>query len=224
MLVESTCNILVKFHLLIMGFIIKKLYLKNLKIIPFMKTKFLFLFLNSILYSCSPENVDVNIDADAPNQILMLKVGYTTNVFEGGTILDFSKQSESFSIISEYVEPCDFGSVKLIYKELNQIIFAGTILWGGLGEMTFPEKLEPAQSFKYVTTNDLHFPNGFEDVFNPNNSELDYGKAWLSVQGLVKVREFLAENPNQKAKMFLFTPSVGIGNPAEWYWIIYLKK
>ncbi len=75
-----------------------------------------------------------------------------------------------------------------------------------------------------AASNDLRYPTGFENVFNPHDRELDCDKAWLSVQGLVKVREFLAANPNQKAKLFPYTPSVGEGNPTDWYWVIYLKK
>lgn len=189
-----------------------------------MKTKALFFILIVILFSCNSDNMDINIDTDAPNQILMLKVDYTTNAFEGGTVLGFSKPTDNFTITNEYVSPSDFGSIKLIYKELNQTLFAGTIHWMGLGKMTFPEKLEPPSSFKQVKTFDLRYPNGFEDIFNPDNRELDYDKAWQSVQGLEKVREFLAANPNQKAKIFLYTSSVGAGDPKDWYWVIYLKK
>lgn len=191
-----------------------------------MKTKILFLFIIAIgiLFGCSSEHIDIDIETDAPNQILMMKVDYTTNTFEGGTILGFSKTTDSFTIINEYDEPSDFGSVKLMYKELNQKLFEGTIVWMGLGKMTFPEKLEPANSFKHAITYDLRYPSGYEDVFNPDNRELDYKRAWLSVQGYEKAREFLAANPTQKAKMFLYTPSVGAGNPKDWYWIIYLKK
>ena len=189
-----------------------------------MKTKILFLFLTGILFGCNSENMDISMETNAPTQVLMLKVDYTTNAFEGGTIFGFSQKTDKFTMESKYVEPSDFGSVQLVYKELNRTLFQGTIHWMGLGKMTFPEKLEPAKSFEHVKTYDLRYPAGFENVFNPHDRELDYDKAWLSVQGLVKVREFLAANPDQKAKLFLYTPSVGVGDPTDWYWVIYLKK
>lgn len=189
-----------------------------------MKIKILFLFLTGILLGCNSENMDVSMETNAPTQVLMLKVDYTTNAFEGGTIFGFPQKTDKFTIENKYVEPSDFGSVKLIYKELNQTLFEGTIHWMGFGKMTLPERLKPASSFEFVLTEDLRYPTGFENVFNPYNRELDYNKAWLSVQGLVKVREFLAANPNQKAKLFLYTPSVGVGDPKDWYWVIYLKK
>ncbi|MDO5523013.1 MAG: hypothetical protein Q4G48_03095 [Bacteroidia bacterium] len=186
------------------------------------KAKILLLLMAALLLGCASDNLD--LEEEAPNQVLMLKVDYETNTFEGGTEFKFPTQTTSFTIENEYVPPGDFGSVKLIYKELGESLFFGTIHWMGTGEMTFPEKLEPAHSFKHVDTYDLRYPSGYEDVFNPDNRELDYKKAWLSVQGLVKAREYLAANPNQKAKMFLYTPSVGAGNPKDWYWVIYMKK
>lgn len=188
-----------------------------------MKTRILLLALISLLFSCSSDDAD--FDGGAPTQVLMLKVDYTTNAFEGGTEFKFLKQIDTLTIVTEYVEPGDFGNVKLIEKELNETLFHGTIHWMGLGKMTFPKSLHPAESFKNIDTKDLAYPmGGFDNVFNPNNEKYEYNQVWLSVQGLVKVREYLRANPNQKAKLFLYTPSVGVGNPADWYWIIYLKK
>lgn len=193
-----------------------------------MKTKILFLSLLGILFACNSADMntdfETDLETDAPNQVLLLKVDYTTNTFEGGTILGFDKKTDDFTVENQHVAPSDFGSVKLIYKELNQPLFEGTIIWMGRGKMTFPETLEPASAFKRVMTSDFYRAGGFENVFNPDNMELDYEKPWISVQGLVKTREFLAANPTQKAKLFLYTPSVGAGDPKDWYWVIYLKK
>lgn len=188
-----------------------------------MKTKVLLFFFAVILISCNSE--DIKTGQDAKSQVLMLKVDYTTNTFEGGAILGYTKKTDNFTINYEYKEPGDFGHIKLYYKELKQRLFAGTIIWMGKGEMIFPEKLEPANNFEIDPLKNYILPkNGFEDVFNPNNRNLDYEKPWSTIQNLVKVREFLAANPTQKAKLFLYTPSVGEGNPKDWYWVIYLKK
>lgn len=191
-----------------------------------MKPKILLLLLISLLVSCSSDD-----DAPEENQtnvILMLQVDYTTNVFERGTEFHFQQQSADFTIANEYVEPGDFGSVKLVYEEINEVLFFGTIVWMGLGEMEFPENLQPANQFEVLLTADYVFPaNGFENVFDPSNQHgenFDYTEVWSSVQNLVKVREYLNSNPNQTVKLFLYTPSVGVGNPADWDWIIYMKK
>ncbi len=189
-------------------------------------TKFLFLFLIVLLSGCKLNDTEMNVNSrDAVNQVLMLKVDYTTNVFEGGTVFYFDRTTDSFTIENEYIAPGDFGSVKLIYKELDKPLFEGSIHWMGLGKITFPEKLESANRFKIDSQEYYVYPkNGFEDVFNPDNRQLNYEKPWSSVQNLVKVREFLTINPNQKVKMFLYTPSVGEGDPKDWYWVIYLNR
>jgi len=187
-----------------------------------MKAKVLTLLFIGLLLGCNSENMFVD---DTPGQVLMLKVDYTTNRFEGGTEFHFARSTDDFTIENEYKEPGDFGYVKLLYKELNEPLFEGTIHWMGLGEMSYPEKLEPARKFDRVLTEDFVYPvNGFEDVFNPQNLDLEYDDAWLAVQSLVKAREYLRANPSQKVKLFLYTPSVGVGDPEDWYWIIYLKK
>ncbi len=196
-----------------------------------MKTKISFLLLMAVLIGCDFADVAVDKDVEtdfetrAPNQVLMLTVDYTTNAFKGGTILGFSKQTKNFTITNKYVEPSDFGSVELIYEELGEKLFFGTIHWMGTGKMTFPEKLALPDKFTFVLTEDYIRPiNGFEDIFNPNDHALNYEKAWGAVQGLVKTREFLTANPHQKVKMFRYTPSVGMGNPEDWFWVIYLKR
>lgn len=187
-----------------------------------MKVKLLILLFVSLLLGCDSEQIPVD---KVDGQVLMLKVDYLTNTFEGGIEYQFSKQSDNFTIETDYKAPGDFGYVKLRYKELNEPLFEGTIHWMGLGKMEYPEKLESAEKFKRVPMEDLILPvNGFEDIFNPQNLDLDYDDAWYASQQLVRVREYLKANPLQKVKLFLYTPSVGVGNPEDWDWIIFLKK
>lgn len=190
-----------------------------------MKTKTLLLLFAIALYGCDSNltNADLNKNG-ASHQVLMMKVDYTTNTFQGGTEFKFTGKSDNFTIETEYTEPSDFGSVKLEYKELNETLFFGTIHWMGLGKMTFPKSINPANMFKATAAANYVSPvNGFEDIFNPDERELDYEKPWMEIQYYLKVREYLTANPNQKVKMFLYTPSVGSGNPKDWSWIIYLN-
>lgn len=187
-----------------------------------MKVKLLILLFISLLLGCDSEHIPVD---KKDGQVLMLKVDYLSNTFEGGIEYHFSEQSDNFTIETDYKSPGDFGYVKLRYKELNEPLFEGTIHWMGLGEIKYPEKLEPADKFKRVSRKDLVLPvNGFEDIFNPQNLDLDYDDVWYTAQQLVRVREYLGANPLQKVKLFLYTPSVGVGNPEDWDWIIFLKK
>lgn len=177
------------------------------------------------LFSCSDNETQTNAPTDSTNKVMVLKVDYLTNEFEGGKELIFDDDSSAMTLNNEYVQPADFGSLKLTYAELNETIFDGTIVWNGLGQMTFPQNLLTANQFERVLTADYIVPaSGFENVFNPDNTTYDYGSVWLNVQGLVKVREYLLSNPTATVKLFLYTPSVGIGNPEEWDWIIIMKN
>jgi hypothetical protein len=64
----------------------------------------------------------------------------------------------------------------------------------------------------------------FYYVFIPNNLRYNYNAIWTSVQSLVKVRQYLTSNPNVTVKIFLYTPRVGIENPAQWDWFIFMKN
>lgn len=191
-----------------------------------MRTKILtFTALILSLISCSNDNDETSNSTTNSNNVLLLKVDYNTNLFEGGKELTFANTTSNMTITNQYVSPGDFGSIKLIYQELNETLFDGTIVWAGLGQMNYPQNLLNANQFDRVMTADYVTPiSGFENVFNPNNSTYNYNEIWTSVQSLVKVRQYLNSNPNATVKLFLYTPSVGIGNPSEWDWIIIMKN
>ena len=177
------------------------------------------------LLSCNSENHFLEKKDKPVDQVLLLKVDYLTNKFEGGLEFVFSQQSDDFTIEPEYKFADDLGYIKMKYKELGETLFEGTIHSDKVGEMRYPKVLLPADLFKAQITQDFVSPvNGFEEIFNPQNLDLDYFNAWHITQSLLKVREYLEANPSQKVKLFLYIPSAGESNPEDWYWIIFLKK
>ena len=190
-----------------------------------MKLKFLILFpILALFISCAGEENTDNQNPIEGNKVLLLKVDYTTNVFEGGKELAFDDSISDFTIETEYQSPSDFGWIKLNYEQAGAPIFDGGIHWMGLGTINYPTDFVPAANFEFAATADFVSPAGFENIFNPNNQEYDYQVPWGAVQASIKVRQYLQSNPGATAKIFLYTPSVGIGNPAEWDWIIILKN
>ena len=164
-------------------------------------------------------------EAHAASEVLLLTVDYTTHTFKGGKELGFSEKSSTFTISYEYAPPGDFGHIKLFYEEISELLFFGTIHWMGCGKMQFPQNLLDAKKFKAVGTKDLVVPvNGFENIFPQFTITPEYEQIWGKVQNLVKVRDYLRTNPEQVVRMFLYTPSVGMGNPEDWYWIIFLTS
>lgn len=90
--------------------------------------------------------------------------------------------------------------------------------------MKFPQNLLDAIQFQRIIACVYVVPkNGFENIF-PIEMEPDYEYVWGAVQTVAKAHEYLYSNPEQVVKMFLYTPSVGCGNPEDWYWVIFLKQ
>lgn len=174
------------------------------------------------LFSCAEDNTIVENDP-LENKVLMLQVDYTTNRFLGGKEYVFNETTPSFSIVSEYRQPNDFGSIKMIYSELNEPLFFGGIHWMGLGQISIPNEISSPNFFEVTTALDVIAPQqGFENL-TPDNQATDL-VFWNSLQHLVKVREYLQQNRRDTVKYFLYTPSVGVGNPEDWSWIVFIKN
>ena len=179
----------------------------------------------SFLISCE-KNREPEIE-NTTNKVVLLKVDFLTNVFEGGKELNFSP-SCSFTISSTFYPPGDFGSVQLFYSELNEMLFDGTIIWMGTGQISYPS-IDTASSFS-TTNNSIHIPNTnlFEKVMYDQNAyypdTISYSGIWNAISNLEIVEEYRNSNPNGKVNLFLYTPSVGDGNPAEWDWFVILKN
>lgn len=193
-----------------------------------MKKLILLFGLSLFMGACSSDD-DSNSRTNQPeNNVLLLKVDMQTNAFEGGKELTFDDY-DNFTITTSYIEPGDFGDVALKYEEANAPIFEGTIIWAGLGEMTYPEALNATNTFATVTTpTPMPVVTDIELVqysdFNYYPEVINYTAIWDAVANLQLVQEYRTANPTAKVNLFLYTPSVGAGNPAEWDWYIILKN
>lgn len=179
---------------------------------------------------CSEDSATQPIDGgfNMANKVMLLKVDYLTNTFEGAKELEFDDNA-SFTITSEYNSPGDFGDVSLYYGELNQPLFKGTIVWAGTGHMTFPlsminpedmQRLEPNVPMPPVSD----FEKVMYDQYSYYPDVIDHEAIWNSIDDIVEVKQYRQHNPTGKVYLFLYTPSVGYGNPAEWDWYVILKN
>lgn len=190
-----------------------------------MKKTILFVLLLMFLVSCKTDENSLE-DINKTNKVVLLKVDFLTNVFEGGKEIDFL-ESSSFTISSTYNAPGDFGDVQLYFNELNEKIFDGTIIWMGTGEVSYPTEFEEPNTFATISSN-LPLPNEsmFENVmyaeFAYYPETIVYSNIWNSIGNLEVVESYQNSNPNGKINLFLYTPSVGVGNPEEWDWYIIL--
>jgi hypothetical protein len=71
-----------------------------------MKTKILtFTAIVLTLISCSQDNDVTNTPTTTPNNVLVLKVDYNTNQFEGGKELSFTNTASDMTVTNQYVPP-----------------------------------------------------------------------------------------------------------------------
>ncbi len=192
----------------------------------------LLLAILGLCFGCSsdennPQNQTTDLAAPQ-NKVVLLKVDFLTHAFEGGKELTF-ESAANFSIASEYQPPSDFGGITLKYAELDQPLFEGTIFWMGLGQMTYPTALDGATNFS-TTIDPVQIPS--ESMFATVNytefpyypETIAYTEIWNAIKNLQIVAQYRSSNPNSEIDLFLYTPSVGIGNPADWDWFVILKN
>lgn len=211
-----------------------------------MKTKITLLFLSLFALGCSndeafddtrpaalqstdrpvADNPKYNVPK-SQNKVLLLKVDYLTQAFEGGKELIYP-DSPSFNLTYNYQSPGDFGSLTLLYTEVGQPIFSGTIIWMGLGAMQYPQSLWPASAF--ATVGDLPMPGPNDYFVIEQQSEnflpdiVPMSQIWDAVKNLQVVHQYRASNPNTPVRLFIYTPSVGVGDPADWDYFAILKN
>ncbi len=162
------------------------------------------------------------------NKVLLLKVDFLTHAFEGGKQLVF-KETPGFTIGYNYQPPGDFGSIALLYTETAQPIFEGTIIWMGLGQMQYPQSLNPAAAFS-AFPNPLPMPpaDAFDILYYDPSAyypdPVPLASIWNAVDNLQIVAQYRHNNPGAAIRIFLYTPSVGVGDPADWDYFVILKN
>jgi hypothetical protein len=191
-----------------------------------MNYTFLIIILLGTLLSCQKAVLQKEpTQANTQEKVAFLQIDYLTNTFEGGTEWVFANAHPTFTIAPTYRPPVDFGNLALHYQEENALIFDGGIIWMGLGTRQTPASIRPASSF--ASTNSVLQQPNFEEIeysdYPANHPNTTPNVLWQSIQYLQLVEDYLSRNPNGKVHFFLYTPSVGMGNPADWDWVVYLK-
>ncbi|MFT4661389.1 MAG: hypothetical protein ACI8XB_001666 [Patiriisocius sp.] len=199
-----------------------------------MNKSFLYLIaLSIVLISCSKENqlndVDPIIVSDN-NKMLMLKIDYTTLVFEEGIEFNFNSLGSYDSIpLSVLInEPGDFGDITILHSPTADSIFFGTVIWSGLGERIFPETMSPATSFvSSPLLGPAPLPENFTlNMINSSNSEdleiIDFESTWGAISNLESVANYVQNEVH--LALLKYTPGVGIGDPEEWDWYLMIYQ
>ena len=187
-----------------------------------------------------PDVQTVNLtDEYLEKDILIAKVDYMTFEYGGFYSMNVTNKLNEGNEIpfhADYMPPNDGGYVKLYYRDESNLLMYGTIIWAGCGELIFPDTFVKGGNIdtyvpEYTMKRNLSFPsdrisyidvdgNYVQDV---DESDNDLGYIW---QTLSAQEEFMSyyEQSQKKVAVFLYAPSVSIGNPYDWYYLVFVER
>ena len=187
-----------------------------------------------------PEVPTVNLTEEyLGKDILIAKVDYMTFEYGGFYSMNVTnKQNEGNEIpfLADYMSPSDFGYIKLYYHDESNLLMDGSIIWAGCGELNFPETFVKGNSSntyvpEYTMKRGLSFPSdriSYIDadgsyVQDVDESDNDLGYIW---QTLSDCEEFMSyyEQTSKKVAVYLYQPSVGMGDPYDWYYMVFVER
>jgi len=190
------------------------------------KLKLFFTGLASVFFLTSACHCDESQDMVASNKVLLLKLSYGDHTLLGGKEYQYFNTSDTFTLVAEEVAAQEEKMVSLVYKELNAVLFKGVYPFAsGTTQILLPEKFTPAVDFERVLTQDVVNPlNGYRELSGTHMNDALFGNLWTRIQNLVKVREYLRENPGQQVQVYLHKPVTGTLTSDNTHWLFFLKN
>lgn len=158
----------------------------------------------------------------------VLMVNYSTYAFEGGNLAYYDCEQCDYQQIPfqvEYVSPADFGITVFRLIPSNELVFSGTIIWSGTGEILYPTDFSLATPFSdngaaISKPSDMVYydvqGDTTTDTLYTNPSDL----VWDAIKDLEVVQAF--DDAGFKSAIFLYAPGVGVFNPAVVKWVVFL--
>ena len=168
-------------------------------------------------------------ETDLQKHILISKVDYLTFRYKGFYALNVTNKLNSgneIPFVSQYQAPGDFGYIKLFYRNTDNLLIDGSIIWAGCGELTFPDNFRAGlpmdNGLPYPGQSHIAFINDgghYETV----TDERDLQYIWQSVSRQKEFQHYYG-NSSKKVAVYLYTPSVGIGDPADAYYLVFTEQ
>ena len=171
---------------------------------------------------------DLN-EADLHKHILISKVDYLTFRYRGFYALNVSGKLDSgteIPFVAEYHPAADFGDIKLFYRNKNNLLMSGTIIWMGCGVLDFPASFRAG--YPYVARDAFPGQEHFAFIneqgeYTVVTDESDLQHVWQSVSGQQEFQHYYA-NSSKKVAVYLYRPSIGMGNPADAYYLVFTEQ
>ena len=168
-------------------------------------------------------------DTDLHKNILISKIDYLTFRYKGFYALNVQNPVQTgteIPFLAEYQEPCDFGWIKLYYQNTSNLLMSGDIIWSGCGELEFPIGFRAGRQLDnrlpYPGQNKIAYINN-AGAYQTVTDDVDLQRIWQTVSKQQEFRLYYA-NSHKKVAVYLCTPSVGIGNPADWYYLVFVEQ
>jgi len=179
-----------------------------------------------VFFLTSACHCDESEDMVAANKVLLLKLNYNDHALQAGKEYRYFNTSDTFTLVADEVLSQEQKMVSLVYKELNAVLFKGVYpLTSGSTKILLPEKFAAASDFERTLTQDFITPvNGYRELSGTYMNDSVFKSLWADIQSLVKVREYLHENPGQQVQVYLHKPHSGIMTGENTHWIFLLKN
>lgn len=168
-------------------------------------------------------------ESDLKKDILISKIDYLTFQYKGFYALNVSGKTndgELIPIISEYQPAGDFGFIKLYYRNTGNLLLDGTIVWSGCGQLAFPEPFRAGLPVKEA----IPFPGiehfarlGEDGQYTETVNEWEMKHIWQSVSYQKEFQHYFG-NSTKKVAVYLYAPSVGMFDPHEAYYLVFVEQ
>ncbi len=168
-------------------------------------------------------------ESDLQKDILISKVDYLTFRYKGFYAVNVSDKTNNEDLIpitSEYMSPCDFGFIKLYYRDKTNLLLDGTIVWSGCGALSFPESFRAGLPEKEA----IPFPGverfarlSKDGQYVASADEWEMKHIWQSVS-YQKEFQYYYGNSNKKVAVYLYAPSVGLFDPYSAYYLVFVEQ
>ena len=177
-----------------------------------------------LMTSCLDDSDDVYIH-EHEQSILLLQVDYTSYAFEQGRELFLHAEysdADTLPLSINYDPPGDFGNVKLFIESSDELIFDGSIVWNGSGNLKYPKWFYDSSRFATLEAPvDKPSNDDFQIILPEEGVEYPLDSIWNAVNNLSIVSRYLESG--KKVGIFRYTPSVGVGDPNEWDWYVIMN-
>lgn len=174
-----------------------------------------------LLFSCGPDDTVQEESSD----LVLYKIDYTTQAFEGGTTLSLrriaggSSSEIPLEVDKEAADMTIDGAIAITYEPTLDQVFRASLSLSGDPQIFFPNFID-ASSFLVLDT-PVALPSGSQiQSIDGDHSQVPIAPIWDAIARLGLTDFMLTEDT--RLGLFLYQPSDDPAHSANWDWILML--